>query len=103
MEGIMASVLVTIDTPRQSYDLEVPGDVPIGELLPALAQMCGMVPATNTGQPLAWILAGENGTPLQPGRTLINSGVIDGSRLHLHDATAAQRNTNVRTTAPTFI
>ena len=96
----MASVLVTIDTPRQSYDLEVPGDVPIGELLPALAQMCGLV---SLGQPPAWVLAGENGAPLQPGRTLISSGVIDGSRLQLHDATVAQRNANVRTTAPTFI
>ncbi len=99
----MASVLVTIDTPRQSYDLEVPGDVPIGELLPALAQMCGMAPTANAGQPPMWILTGENGAPLQPARTLIGCGVIDGSRLQLHDAIAAQHSTNMRTTAPTFI
>lgn len=81
----MRTVLATIETPNRSVDLELSGDIAIGELIPALVVLFGVampergLPATAA----AWGLGQRGGKPLPVGRTLISCDVVDGARLAL--------------------
>ncbi len=82
----MKSVLVTIDTSRTTLDLEVPAEVPIGQLVPSLTTIFaqhGDIPPTIGRRSLELLRA--DGTPLEHELTLLNAGVVDGARLILSD------------------
>lgn len=82
----MATVLVTIDGPQQSIDCEVPGDIPIGDLLPLLLDACGIAEKSpSLVSPATWALGLPSGQPLRENQSLIACGVVDGMRLLLRD------------------
>jgi MinD-like ATPase involved in chromosome partitioning or flagellar assembly len=78
-------VLVTVQGPEQRVELQLPGDRPVGELIPLLVEVCA------DGRPLEgaqWELAQLGGLAFDSAKTLSQVGVIDGARLHLRDAAA---------------
>jgi hypothetical protein len=83
----MPTVLVTVQGPQRTIDLELPGDTPISELFPLLTtvstpKLVGDVPTSG------WRLGLVNGTLLLPNRTLIDGGVVDGCILLFQEAGA---------------
>lgn len=85
----MHTILITIQGPRRSVDLEVPGELPISELIPVLLELCGPIPL-NAAQPASFLWASWGLRPvdsrqiLAPNRSLIEAGVVDGAVLQLH-------------------
>jgi Mrp family chromosome partitioning ATPase len=77
-----SSVLVTVQGPEQRVELQLPGDRPIGELLPLLVDLCAGVQQPGEAR---WELAPLGGLAFDETRTLTDAGVIDGSLLHLRD------------------
>ena len=88
----METVLVTVSGPLRRVDLEMPGDVPISELIPTLLQVCG--PHGMLAAPLndasAWGLGSQTGGPFPQTRSLIECGVVDGALLVFQDALSWQ-------------
>lgn len=83
---LASTLLVTLHGPLQRLDLELPGDVPIGELLPLLLEMSSsqrkdpqVWRQTNAGLYIAGVY-----TPLPLHATLIDAGVCNGIELELH-------------------
>jgi hypothetical protein len=88
----MRTVLVTVETPQGRADLEISGDVPIGELLPLLLEALGLELAGAPQESFAvWRLGPRDGDPFPAARTLIECGVVDGKDLCLQDAVAWQQ------------
>ena len=88
----MQTVLVTITGPGKSMDLEVPGEVPLGELLPELVKLCGpQSTAEAIGDSFSWFLRLPEGNPLDANRSLIEADVMDGAVLVLQDRQALSR------------
>jgi WXG100 protein secretion system (Wss), protein YukD len=102
----MTALLVTVTGPRGRRDLVVPADVPVGDLLAALAAALAAPPGAEPpgaavalvagGQlpgatPLAgWRIGAVGGEPLPAERSLAACGVGDGAVLELtRDAAAA--------------
>jgi len=86
----MHTLLITIATSQHSTDLEIPAEVPIGDLMPKLLDLCGPQPpnAAQT-QPSRWYLRLlDTPTPLIPTQSLLDAGVKDGAILVLQDTTA---------------
>lgn len=80
------TLLVTVQGTRRKLDVELPGDVPVGELLPLLLQMCGISDA-DSGR---WAVSiSGTGRVLQAKRTLFGNRVCDGEILLLRRAEAA--------------
>ena len=79
----MSSVLVTVQGPEQSAELQLPGDRPVAELLPLLVEVCA---GGQQAEGACWELAPLGGLGFDPARTLHEVGVMDGSLLHLRDA-----------------
>lgn len=78
----MQTLLITIIGPQKQVDLQVPGEVPVGDLLPALVAMC--VPSSAQTHGANWQLAyGQRS--LSTERSLIEAGVVDGTLLILQD------------------
>jgi hypothetical protein len=82
-----STLLVTVRGPLKTIDLELPGDVPAGELIPLLLEICGpqeydfkkMLQA-----PISLSLQVEGAhAPLLSNRTLIDADVCDGTVLVL--------------------
>lgn len=80
----MPPVLVTIASPRQTLDLDVPVDTPIGELLPALLDAFTLATPPASGG-AGWIVRATESGPFPPERTLADCHVVDGMRLVLQD------------------
>jgi hypothetical protein len=99
----MTTLLITIATSQQSVDLEVPGDVPIGELLPALVVACGLSRTATADATTQWTLGPASGGPFPPNRSLIACGVVDGASLTLQDAATPRRASEYFAVKPTFI
>jgi WXG100 protein secretion system (Wss), protein YukD len=82
---LAATVLVTVRGPSRTVDLELPGDVPVGELVPILLEICGAEEdASQEGRqapPGLWV-AGTPG-PLSSDTTLVDAGVYNGAVLGL--------------------
>lgn len=88
----MRTVLVTIDSPERSVDCEVPGDLPITDLIPLLVDVCGLEQTNGAQDTLSssaptqvWGLGLPAGRPFAALETVIACGVVDGMRLLLRD------------------
>lgn len=82
----MQTVLVTISGPGKSMDLEVPGEVPLSELLPELIKLCGpQTPVAAIGDSFSWFLRLPDGNLLDANCSLIEAAVMDGAVLVLQD------------------
>lgn len=81
---LIPTILVTIRGPLKSIDLELPGDVSVGELLPLLLEMCGSQENDSQEflQAVGLQVAGTR-APLSSEQTLIDAGVYDGTVLML--------------------
>ncbi len=80
------TLLVTVQGTRRKLDVELPGDVPVGELLPLLLQMCGM----SRSDPDKWAVSlSGTGRLLQARRTLFENRIFDGAVLLLRRADVA--------------
>src|SRR5579872_3500490 len=94
----MRTVLVTLDTPRQRADLELPAEAPVGDLLPLLLEAFALATPATVTPPSAgtanvanvWMLRAPNGAPLHPARSLSDGGIVDGMRLVLQDVASFQ-------------
>ncbi len=81
----MRTVLITLIGPERTSDLVVDADTPVAELLPSLLAAGGV-----SGAPAdAWSVALTGKQPVQPDRTLEQSGVLDGAVLVLRRQAAA--------------
>ena len=87
----MQTILVTITAPDKSMDLEVPGELPLGELLPELVKLCGPQSAEAIGDSFSWFLRFPEGNPLDANRSLIEAEVMDGAVLVLQDRQSLAR------------
>ena len=80
-----STLIVTIYGPSIPLDLELPGDVTIGELLPLLLEMssqAGNAPYTLRQTDAGLYMAGMY-APLPLHETLIGAGVCNGAELEL--------------------
>ncbi len=78
---------LTVLAPRRRVDVALPGDVPVGELVPMVLELVGE-PGPGPG-PRPWRLTGATGGPLHPAATLDELGVLDGELLRLGPHAAA--------------
>lgn len=77
---------VTISSPGRRVDLLLPNGVPMLELTPTLAELCGL--PGDDARPPAWTLARVGQAPFTLTSSLGESGVLDGEVLHLVDLSA---------------
>jgi WXG100 protein secretion system (Wss), protein YukD len=82
---LASTLLVTLRGPLKTIDLELPGDIAMGELIPLLLEICGFqkndpraLSQTNAGLQVAGTY-----TPLPLEKTLIDAGVCNGTVLVL--------------------
>ncbi len=84
----MQTLLLTINSPTGSLDLELPAEVPITHLLPALVKLCVSGEQADAGP---WSLrVSEMQMPLNPARTLLDARVVDGMTLTLESKSAVR-------------
>jgi len=83
------ALLVTVQGPRRTVDVELPGDVLTGELFPLLLEMCGdpvMPPPPGERVAAFWSLTlAKTGKPLASVLTLFDNNILDGDVLLLHE------------------
>ena len=80
-----STVLVTLRGPFQTVDLELPGDVSVGELIPLLLEICGAQKDDSQAclqVPVSLQVEGSR-TSLPLERTLIDANIYDGALLVL--------------------
>jgi hypothetical protein len=80
-------LLVTVRGPQHALDVELPGDVPIVNLLPLLHDLCEVpLPHSGLGKtaPASSLVAERIGKPLVASRTLEENGILDGDILLLY-------------------
>ncbi len=83
----MRTVLVTVDTPFDSVDVDLPADIPLREVLPELLGVLAIPPGA-LGADLSQLAMGIAGQPpFHLGRTLLDYQAMDGMRLRLDRAT----------------
>jgi MinD-like ATPase involved in chromosome partitioning or flagellar assembly len=80
--SVADSLRLTIVGPADSRDLELPGDMPLAELIPQLLEV-GLASSEDATQATDWVLAAVGGGVLSRGRSLLQSGVVEGQVLHL--------------------
>ncbi len=95
------TVLITVQGTRRRLDIELPGDVPIGELIPLLQELCNHPArfAASAGlEKTMWTLyLSSLAQPLKTTQTLEQAGVLDGDVLLLQPRNASQqKNTQTR-------
>ncbi|MEO7001609.1 MAG: EsaB/YukD family protein [Ktedonobacterales bacterium] len=104
----MTTVLLTVRGPEQSVDMELPGDMPIGELFPMLIALCAPHASTATIQVpaaaliLRWRLRPFEGAAFEPNATLIDCGIMDGAFLRLEDVMSRPMEIPQQLQAPPF-
>ncbi|HEX7736280.1 MAG TPA: EsaB/YukD family protein [Ktedonobacteraceae bacterium] len=91
------TLLLTLQGPRRRLDIELPGDVPVSDLLPLLRQICGDAAGGDR-----WSLSRQTGgRPLQAAHTLLDNKVLDGEVLVLHkEGTPLEARSAKRQAAP---
>lgn len=81
------TILVTVQGTHRKLDLELPGDVPISELLPLLREMCNdsaEFAAEAEQASVSWMVqVATSSKPLQATLTLLENSVLDGDVLLL--------------------
>lgn len=77
---------VSVHTTGHRVDVTLPNTVPLLELTPAVAALCGI--EGDDARPSAWTLARAGQSPLALTVTLAEAQVFDGEILHLVDAGA---------------
>ncbi|SRR5579883_396383 len=87
----MQTILVTITGPGKSMDLEIPGELPLRELLPELIKLCGSQSAESNEASLSWVLCTPDSSVLDANRSLIESQIMDGAILMLQDRFSLER------------
>jgi len=83
----MQTVLLTIVSSHQSIDLKLPAEVPIGDLMSRIKELCGVRDTDAApSKRLSWhLLLPSTGEALDAGRSLSEAGVIDGTTLLLRN------------------
>jgi uncharacterized ubiquitin-like protein YukD len=87
----MLTILLTLIGPTRQIDLRLPAEVPIGELLPILLDLCGpgVSPHAFVDTSPAWCLAlPANNAILPPTHSLHACGIVDGAILLLQNPAA---------------
>ncbi|WP_201377393.1 EsaB/YukD family protein [Ktedonobacter sp. SOSP1-85] len=86
---LASTVLATVQGPGKTLDLELPGDVPVSELLPLLLELCSSPgsPSQKELQSPFHLQVVRARAPLAPNRTLIEAEVGDGAVLILQTST----------------
>ncbi|HEX4206548.1 MAG TPA: EsaB/YukD family protein [Ktedonobacteraceae bacterium] len=83
----MQTLLVTMIGPDTTCDLELPGDIPIHELLPFLLIICGPQPAPTIDDDdltKQWcVRVAQQQTALAHTVSFVDAGILDGAVLHL--------------------
>ncbi len=82
----MQMLLITIVGPQQRLDLQVPGKMPLSDLLPSLLELCvpSVIQLSKETRSVTWQLLYQQ-VPLLPERSLIDADVIDGALLVLQN------------------
>lgn len=81
----MQTVLLTLIGPTRRIDLKLPAEVPIGELLPKILELCDL-PLAEQAQ---WrLVISGNHSVLPPTHSLLACGVVDGAILTLQNYAA---------------
>ncbi len=78
----MQTLLITLKGPQKQVDLQVPAEVPVGDLLAPLVALC--VPSTTHVQGPNWQLVYAQ-RQLATECSLVEAGVVDGALLTLQD------------------
>jgi len=84
----MQTLLLTINSPTGSMDLELPAEVPIASLLPALVKLCVDGEQANAGPWSLWIA--EMRVSLNSARTLLDARIVDGTTLTLESKSSVR-------------
>ena len=82
----MSSVIITLQSPhlQRAIDLELPGEVPLNNLLPELVRVLQLPDTDGTGQPVVYQLVHQaGGRPLAETMSLLAAGVVTGDVLSL--------------------
>ncbi|MEV7598028.1 type VII secretion integral membrane protein EccD [Kitasatospora sp. NPDC089797] len=74
--------------PGTAFELAVPSDVVLADLMPAVLAHAGAETAEAGGEHSGWVLQRLGGEPLDEERTLEALGLHDGEELHLRPRTA---------------
>ncbi|HZO76293.1 MAG TPA: EsaB/YukD family protein [Ktedonobacteraceae bacterium] len=84
----MQTVLLTIVSAQRIIDLKLPAEVPIGDLMPRIRELCGisLPDGAEPAKRLSWhLLLPSSGKTLDAGRSLNEAGIIDGAILLLRN------------------
>ncbi len=89
----MQTVLLTIVSAHRTIDLKLPAEVPIGDLMPRIRELCGIsLPDTEPAKRLSWhLLLPSSGKMLDAGRSLSEAGIIDGAILLLQNNSSVEQ------------
>ncbi len=90
----MRTLLITLQVLEQHYDLRVPGEVPVGDLVPTLLATYYNRPRDGSMfDPTRWRI-GVSGSraPIPVAQSLLDAGVLNGAVLVLRDLAAWQQN-----------
>jgi len=83
------TLLITVQGPWRTVDVELPGDALTGELLPLLLEMCSdpaVSPTNGEREAASWSLSvARIGRPLAAAFTLFDNGLLDGDVLLLQE------------------
>ena len=103
----MQTVVITLVGPQRRFDLKLPAEIAVGDLLPKLLELCGpplAEPQTDLSQ---WrLVLPSRGLTLPHNRSLHDCVVVDGTILYLLDSTssvAQQQQTTTQTFRPQTI
>ncbi|WP_033259314.1 EsaB/YukD family protein, partial [Kitasatospora setae] len=88
--GTAATGLVRLRfrAPEAAFELALPGDVVLADLLPAVLGWAGPGVQEDGGDHSGWVLQRIGGAPLDEERTLDALGLRDGEELHLRPGQA---------------
>jgi WXG100 protein secretion system (Wss), protein YukD len=97
---LASTLLVTLHSPLKTLDMELPGDIAVGELLPLLLEICGgeQHDPRALSQLNARLQVADTYTSLPLERTLIDTGICNGMVLVLQTQGGHQHSQWLNTT-----
>lgn len=100
----MQTLLVTIIGFEDSFDLQVPAEVPVGKLIPMVLEICDFKSTFISERGRArWTLSLAHSNATLPAlASLLDAGVVDGSVLFLQDASSPVQSQQTREPQPTL-